>query len=435
MGSMKKLLDRNLKAFSIYALLVLIASVPAYFLLVDFIWRTELHEHNEIVGLRAKQNFTSLAGDTAELRRSIEAWNHIQPEAAIIPVASMGADSSFTVYRRSSYNGHEEIDRFHGLITYFTIGGQTYRMTIETNIEESYETIAAITAVTAIFFLLLLGGFVILNKQLSRKLWAPFHDTVARLEAYDLKSQEQIPLPLTNIIEFEALHKGIRKLINGNIAAYREQKEFTENASHELQTPLAIVQSKLDLFLQSQGLTEEQSDIIEDANQSLARVSRINKNLVLLAKIENNQFPAVETIALAPVLGGLAGDMADFLTEKNLRLDIQTTGNCNVSGSPALLEVLLINLLMNAIRYTPPGGEIMIWQSGCTLEVGNTGNSALPEGKLFKRFSAAAAHTSGSGLGLAIVRQICQLYNWQVSYRFADGRHHFTVGFTSASQK
>lgn len=432
MGNMKKLLDKNLKAFSIYALLVLLASVPAYFLIVDFIWRTELHEHNEIVALRAKQNFSTIAGDTAELRRSIEAWNHIQPEAAIVPVTAMGTDSTFTVYRRSSLNGHEETDRFHGLVTYFSAGGQPYRMTIETNIEESYETIAAITAVTAVFFLLLLGGFVVLNKQLSRKLWAPFHQTVAQLEAYDLKSQEQIPLAPTRIIEFEALHKGIRKLIGGNIAAYREQKEFTENASHELQTPLAIVQSKLDLFLQSQGLTEEQSHIIEDANQSLARVSRINKNLVLLAKIENNQFPALEKIPLAPVVEGLAGEMSDFLTEKALRLQIRSTGACTVSGNPALLEVLLTNLLMNAIRYTPQNGGIDILLDGCRLDIGNTGEKALPDDKLFKRFSAAAAHTTGTGLGLAIVRQICQLYGWQVAYHHQDCRHHFTVAFNGA---
>ncbi|WP_333865174.1 sensor histidine kinase [Chitinophaga sp.] len=432
---MKKLLDKNLKAFLIYSLVVFLASVPAYFLIVDFIWRTELHEHNEIVALRAKENFQRLSSDTAVFRRSIEAWNRIQPEAAIVPVNAMNEDSVYTIYRYNSFAGHEELDRFHGLISYFTAGNQAYRMTIETNIEESYETIAAITTVTAVFFLLLLGGFLLLNKTLSRKLWAPFHETVGKLEAYDLKSQSQIPLPQTDIIEFESLHAGIRKLISGNIAAFREQKEFTENASHELQTPLAIVQSKLDLFLQTEGLTEEQSAIIEAANHSLSRVSRINRNLVLLAKIDNGQFTSEETVELTGVVKELTGDMEDFLTEKNIRLALDAPGAYTVTGNAVLVEILLTNLLMNAIRHSAVGGELRIVINSGLVSVANSGASPLPEDKLFKRFSSAAAHTTGTGLGLAIVRQICQLHRWQVGYGFRDGMHHFTVGFTGGKEE
>lgn len=427
---MKRLLDRNLKAFLIYALVVFLASVPVYFYIVDLIWRTELHEHNTIVALRAKRNFGLLAGDTAAVRNSITAWNRIQPESAIVPVSVAGKDSIYTVYRHNRFAVHNELDRFHGLVTYFEAGGQIYRMTVETNIEESYETIGAITAITGLFFLLLLGGFLVLNKRISRRLWAPFHETVGKLEVFDLKSQQQILLPQTNIIEFETLHNGLRKLMDGNIAAYREQKEFTENASHELQTPLAIVQSKLDLFLQTQGLTEEQSGIMEEANKSLSRVSRINRNLVMLAKIENGQFSTEETIALVPVLQELMGEMEDFTTEKELHLKTEGIHPCEVAGNPVLVEVLLTNLLMNAIRHTPTGGSIHISLNGHVLDIANTGATALPGDKLFKRFSAAAIHTTGSGLGLAIVRQICQLYEWSAGYEFRNGLHHFFIRFT-----
>lgn len=429
---MKKLLDRNLKAFLIYAMVVFLASVPAYFLIVDFIWRTELHEHNEIVALRAKQNFQRLSGDTAAIHASIEAWNRIQPEAAIVPANAIDEDSVYTVYRYNRFAGHEELDRFHGLISYFTVGNQAYRMSIETNIEESYETIAAITAVTALFFLLLLGGFLFLNKTLSRKLWAPFHDTVGKLGAYDLKSQAQIPLPKTDIIEFESLHSGIRRLISGNITAYREQKEFTENASHELQTPLAVVQSKLDLFLQTKGLTEEQSGIIEEANHSLSRVSRINRNLVLLAKIENGQFASEEKVELVSVTRELTAQMEDFMEEKHIRLTVETHSPGSVTGNRVLVEIMLTNLFMNAIRHSPDGGEMRISILDGSIDVANSGTLPLPEDKLFKRFSSAAVHTTGTGLGLAIVRQICQWYGWQVGYEFRDGMHHFTAGFTTA---
>lgn len=427
MGNMKKLLDRNLNAFLLYALVVFLASVPVYFLIVDFIWRTELHEHNTIVALRAKSNFERLAGDTASMNSSIRAWNQIQPDASILPVPAMGEDSIYTVYRYNSFAGHEELDRFHGLVTYFTVAAQPYRMTIETNIEESYETIGAITAVTAFFFLILLGGFLLLNKKLSRKLWAPFHATVGKLEAYDLKSQAPIALPRTDIIEFESLHTGIGKLIDGNLAAYREQKEFTENASHELQTPLAIVQSKLDLFLQTQGLTEEQSRIIEDANHSLSRVSRINRNLVLLAKIDNGQFTGGETIELTQMLRERRADMEDFISEKALLTEVTFAQSCEVTGNRVLTEILLTNLLMNAIRHTKAGGVIHIRLEDRMLDVANTGTIPLSEDKLFKRFSSTAVHSTG--LGLAIVKEICQLYGWSAGYRFMNGQHHFSVRF------
>ncbi|GEP97747.1 sensor histidine kinase [Chitinophaga cymbidii] len=432
---MKKLLDRNLKVFLLYALVVFLGSVPVYFFIVDLIWRTELHEHNMIVALRAKRNFELLTGDTGSLNNSIRAWNQIQPDASIIPVPAVNKDSVYTVYKHNSFTGHVELDRFHGLVTYFTVAGQPYRMTIETNIEESYETIGAITAVTAIFFLVLLGGFLLLNKRLSRKLWAPFHKTIDRLEAYDLKSQEHIPLPVTNIVEFEALHRGIRKLIDGNLTAYLEQKEFTENASHELQTPLAIVQSKLDLILQTQELTEEQSGIIENASKSLSRVSRINRNLVLLAKIDNRQFTDQEPMDMAQLLRELKADMEDFIEEKELRFDITASQPCEVVGNRALAEILLTNLLMNAIRHTSTRGNVLIWLEGYTLNITNTGATSLPEDKLFNRFSSAAVHTTGTGLGLAIVKEICQLYGWSAGYRFAEGWHHFSVRFTGNTKE
>ncbi|WP_341836133.1 HAMP domain-containing sensor histidine kinase [Chitinophaga pollutisoli] len=431
---MKNLLDRNLKAYIIYALVVFLSSVPAYFLIMDFIWRSELHEHNEIVAFRAKERFKRLANDPAALHRSIETWNSIQPEAAIMPVNAMDEDSVYTIYREIRLAGHEELDRFHGLITYFIVGDQAFRITIETNIEESYETIAAITAVTAVFFFLLLGGFLLLNKKLSRRLWAPFHETVGKLEAYDLKSQTQILLPETNIIEFEALQAGIRKLISGNIAAYREQREFTENASHELQTPLAIVQSKLDLFLQTDGLTEAQSGIIEEANHSLSRVSRINRNLVLLAKIDNGQFAAEELLELLPVTRELSQEMEDFLAEKHIHLVLDAHSRGAVTGNRALVEIMLTNLFMNAIRHSPYESEIRISIFDNMIEVANSGTQPLPEDKLFKRFSAAAVHSTGTGLGLAIVRQVSLLYGWQVGYRFSDGMHRFTVGFAGGSE-
>ncbi|WP_185279232.1 sensor histidine kinase, partial [Elizabethkingia anophelis] len=165
-----------------------------------------------------------------------------------------------------------------------------------TNIEESQETVAAIALVTIFFFLLIVVGLLFLNKRLSASVWEPFRNTLDKLKRFNLNSQTKIEFDKTDITEFEELNQSLRKLIEHNISVFKTQKEFTENASHELQTPLAILKNKLDILLQSEDLTERQYQIAEEMNRALTRSSRINKNLLLLAKIDNSQFDNTEII-------------------------------------------------------------------------------------------------------------------------------------------
>jgi len=175
-------------------------------------------------------------------------------------------------------------------------------LTPEAGREDTFLIIGAITLLTVFFFALLLGGFVWLNRKISRGLWQPFYNTLKKIKEFDLSSLKQVEFDTSKIIEFEELNNSIGKLLDRNVAVFRQQKEFTENASHELQTPLAIVQSKLDLLLQDEGISSGQSQIIEQANNALSRVSRINKNLLLLAKIENQQFLEKQLIDVAKAL-------------------------------------------------------------------------------------------------------------------------------------
>ena len=134
----------------------------------------------------------------------------------------------------------KSIDRFRGLTTNIKIDNKNFIVTIETNVEESEETVIYIAVVTLFFFLILVIGFWILNKRLSQKLWKPFKDTLQKLKSFQLNKQNEIQFSETDIVEFQELNTALDKLLKHSIATYKSQKEFTENASHELQTPIAI---------------------------------------------------------------------------------------------------------------------------------------------------------------------------------------------------
>lgn len=424
---MSQLLNKSMKAFVLYAGIVLACSIPAYYAIVDFIWEHELKEHNLIVGETIKQNLQSLSLSETELAESVQLWNKLRPETQLQPVTALQADSTYNIYRKNKYIPAKGRDRFQGLVTYFSIQGKPFRLTLETNMEETHETIVAIAVITGTFFLILLGGFIFINRSISKKLWAPFYDSLQQIASFDLHQSHDIRFQKTEIAEFETLHYHLDKLIAGNIATYKQQREFTQNASHELQTPLAVVKFKLDLLYQDKTITDEQSELIDQAHQALAKVTRINKNLLLLARIESSQFPDTTTIDLSALVAGYIPQLEDFLTDKQLSVVTQIAPDINLTGNKALVEILLTNLLMNAIRHSHTADTITIRLNNHTLEVANTGRAALDATLLFRRFGAASSNTAGTGLGLAIIRQICAVYGWQEQYRFENNTHIFSI--------
>jgi signal transduction histidine kinase len=350
MGDMSKLLNESLKKIIVYACIVLVCTIPVYYVSINWLWRYELNEHNIVL--------------TAEAGR-----------------------------------------------------------------EDSYRIIIAVTLITVLFSTLLLGGFILLNRRISGRLWRPFYQSLEEIKNFDLTRPREITFEETHVDEFRELHQSLHKLISGNITVFNQQKEFADNASHELQTPLAVIQSQLDLLLQSKSLSGEQYAIIEDAYKALSRVSRINKNLLLLTKIENSQFMDKQMIALPDLLEETIATFLNFSEAKQLEIKLDMLPGVMVEGNKIVIEILLNNLITNAIRHTPPNGIIAITLSANSLVVKNTGATPLKQDQLFKRFGTTSAQTPGTGLGLALVKQICNRYNWKISYTFNNGQHTFSLDF------
>lgn len=295
--------------------------------------------------------------------------------------------------------------------------------------EDSFLIIGTITLLTVLFFILLIGGLTLLNRRISRQLWQPFYKSLEKIRNFDLSRHAVINFEATDITEFAELNQSLQKLIAGSVSAYNQQKEFADNASHELQTPLAVVQSKLDLLLQSRSLTGEQYNIIEDAQQALTRVGRINKNLLLLTRIDNSQYMEEEEISLTDLLYHSVSVVTPFAEGKQLSLQTAIEPGIGLQANRELVEILVNNLLTNAIRHSPPGNHLSIALTENRLVVTNPGTGALNSDHLFKRFSTASSQTPGTGLGLALVKQIADRYGWDVRYAYGDQQHIFSLQF------
>ena len=425
---MKPLLSKTTKPFIIYVLIILVISIPAYYLVVDAIWKHELDEHNDIVARKTASQINSLKLSEEKLIETIQLWNDVQPSTNIRKLEKNDnlKDSIFIVEKPHDFLHFEEIDRFRCLSKVIYLNKKPYRFNIETNIEESQETIFFISATTVFLFVLIVGGLLFLNRRLSKSVWKPFRETLDQLKTFSLNNQTKIEFSKTDVSEFDELNQSLTKLIEHNVSVYKTQKEFTENASHELQTPLAILKNKLDILLQNQDLTEKQYQIAEEMNRALSRSSRINKNLLLLAKIDNKQFDS-ETFHLDEVLNQSLEILQEHFEQKNISVKTEISDNVKVNGNIGLTEVLINNLILNAIRHTSINGSILIRLSQSEFEVSNSGTGKLNGDLLFKRFSRFSKDNNGSGLGLAIVQEICKSQNWTIDYRFENYNHIFSV--------
>ncbi|MDZ7605650.1 MAG: HAMP domain-containing sensor histidine kinase [Cyclobacteriaceae bacterium] len=215
-----------------------------------------------------------------------------------------------------------------------------------------------------------------------------------------------------------------------NKADYKNLKEFSENASHELQTPIAVAKGKLELLLQSKNLDEDQLMLINSVSESIDHMSKMSRALSFLTKIENKEFSEMAPINLTEKISNLAYNFQELFDLKDIEATLDIEEDVIVHGDNTLFQILINNLLQNAVRYNIPGGKINISLTKTTLRISNTGNplKTAPD-ELFKRFKKDIQSSENIGLGLSIVKKICDVSGYRVNYEHADGLHILSVVF------
>lgn len=276
-------------------------------------------------------------------------------------------------------------------------------------------------------FMLLSLALFITVRFITRRLWRPFDDTLAKAEHFSLAQSDVPEFAPTDILEFSRLNDSLGLLMHRNKEAYRIQKEFTENASHELQTPLAVTRSKLDLLMQEE-LSERQLGIVSELYRLNTRMGHLNRNLLMLAKIENAQYDRFERISVGEFVANLMPSYDMLKGNCTVSVANADSGGWCVRANAILIECILNNLIVNAIRYTPDGDiNIDISREGIIAVSNPSDGGALDAGNLFRRFRTGDSGTVGNGLGLAIVKAICDFHGWSVEYGFLNKRHNFTI--------
>ncbi|MFD1816566.1 Signal transduction histidine kinase [Pseudarcicella hirudinis] len=307
-----------------------------------------------------------------------------------------------------------------------------YLVVIRQRYDEFEEMARKLSVTVVVCFLILTGILVLVELWVSRQLWKPFHAIIRQLSNYRIEQQELKDLEAGNTEEFKLLAQTLQQMTQSIRNQFLLQKQFTENASHEIQTPIAIISAELESLLQVQNLPEKQLLHIRKSSEALRRLTQLNKSLLLLTKIENNQFSEQINLNISELVENTLLLYEDFSEHKNLQVIQEILPEQFLKINPHLAEILVGNLLKNAIRYNHPGGKVICQVENNSLRIKNTGEPLpFPEKLLFSRFVKHPKYNESTGLGLAIVRQISETYHLKLSYEFdaVNAEHIFTVSW------
>ena len=414
-----KLLERILKYQIVTSLCVLTLGAVLFYLSVNYLINQEVNK--ELMHSKAKVSW--------QLRHIDELPVYILQLGDSLQLDQVRYPGQMALVERKLFNEFEnEYQPYRQLIFYERVEGIWYRVTISKLLAQRQQLLEAVVMTVTFIVALLLVSLLLLNSWLSRRLWRPFYKTLRALDSYQVEKHEVLTFPKQHTIEFEQLNQSVTQFTDRLAATYQNLKEFTENASHEIQTPLAVILSKIEGLFQDESLKESQLVALSEISEAANRLAKLNQALLLLTKIENRQFLAgTEPISLVPIINRKLRDLEDLIEQREIavRTAIEPTGPVM---HPVLAEVLVNNLLTNAIRYNVNGGTIDITLNAGRLVVRNTGAPIHIEPELmFERFRKEGTHSASLGLGLALAKTICQVNGQTLTYETEGQWHILTV--------
>ena len=282
----------------------------------------------------------------------------------------------------------------------------------------------------AALYLILLVTVIVITLAVFQKSIRPLYEILDWLNAYTPgKTQDKLAAD-TDIYEFRQLEKTVTEATDRSNEAYEKQKQFIGNASHELQTPLAVLGGRIDWMLDNDSLGEENIGELVKMKREVVHISRLNKTLLLLTKIDNGQFPDVMDVNLSSIVQSQEEMYEEIFSRKNIHCSLEMQDSpVVVRMNETLATILVTNLIKNAFMHSPEGGIVTIALDGNGLAVENSGEAPLDRERIFDRFYQGAKKEGSTGLGLALAKTIADKNGMQFSYSFADGRHRFRINF------
>lgn len=362
-----------------------------------------------------------------------------------MPTASNGSNNQYYLYEVSeSYAASHpqityrdemvfiteksETEPARVLITIFRTEDERYmELVVYTPTIEKLDLLRAILGWIIFLYVLLLLIILSINIWVFRKNMKPLYVLLKWLDTSQLGKKNEPLENTTKITEFRKLNAATMAFAERGEKLFEQQKTFIGNASHEMQTPLAICRDRLEMLMEDETLTEHQLNELIKTHQTLENLTRMNRSLLLLCKIENGQFVDTRSVCLNDILAHYLDDYKEVYAYRNITVTVTTDSSFCVEMNDSLVSVLVTNLLKNSFVHNIDGGFIYIKITANTFEISNTGEKPLDRERIFERFYQGQKKEGSTGLGLALVDSICKANHLKIDYTYVENRHIFTI--------
>lgn len=362
-----------------------------------------------------------------------------------MPTASNGSNNQYYLYEVSeSYAASHpqityrdemvfiteksETEPARVLITIFRTEDERYmELVVYTPTIEKLDLLRTILGWIIFLYVLLLLIILSINIWVFRKNMKPLYVLLKWLDSSQLGKKNEPLENTTKITEFRKLNAATMAFAERGEKLFEQQKTFIGNASHEMQTPLAICRNRLEMLMEDETLTEHQLNELIKTHQTLENLTRMNRSLLLLCKIENGQFADTRSVCLNDILTHYLDDYKEVYAYRNITVTVTTDSSFCVEMNDSLVSVLVTNLLKNSFVHNIDGGFIYIKITANTFEISNTGEKPLDRERIFERFYQGQKKEGSTGLGLALVDSICKANHLKIDYTYVENRHIFTI--------
>lgn len=380
--------------------------------------------------------------DLEEKKKALEQKINANPElisaltpfdlgASAIPVSVQAYASHLDYFSDTTLtNGNNGEIRYRTLTWRYRTpeNNRYFLLTIYENFQEVEILRKNLLPAIALFFISCVGLSLVAQRIIFRKVWKPFYSTLEQMKNYDIQEAEPLQTEKTQIKEFQDLNDAMRMLSKKAELAYSSQKHFVENTSHEIQTPLAVMKSKIELAFQNTNLPDEHVKLLLELNQSLTKLSKLNKALLLLSRLENDQFVDRNEIAVASSIRDALGYFEEKVRSKGLKVRQMFEPEVSIKANKIIFEILINNLIKNAIYHNQENGFIDIHLKQGHLSIKNTAKNVSGElSGIPLRYQSDPTNTNSTGLGLSIVKKICEVSGLHYEIATVKGLFIFEV--------
>ncbi|MDR0970634.1 MAG: HAMP domain-containing histidine kinase [Lentimicrobiaceae bacterium] len=311
---------------------------------------------------------------------------------------------------------------------YKNTSGTYYKLVVSTPTIEKKDLKKAILFWIIFLYVGLLLIIIVINIWIYKMSTRPLYKLLAWMDKYEVGGNNTHLQNETYVVEFKKLNEAAIRNMQRAEEVFEAQKQFIGNASHEIQTPLAVCRNRLENLMEDESLSENQLNELAKTHQTLAYITKLNKTLLLLSKIDNRQFIEKTEIEFNPIITKFIQDYKEAYSYQNIMITVSETGIFKNVMNETLASILMNNLIKNAYIHNVENGKIHIEITPSKLIFKNSGQDfALNTHLIFERFYQGNKKEGSIGLGLSLVKSICDLENLKCTYHFKDMLHCFEI--------